>query len=642
MAYTVNNTQGSVVATVADGTIDSSTTSITFIGKNYAGYGEIQNENFLKLMENFANSTQPSAPQAGQCWWDTSTTLLKVWSGSQWKNVGSATASATAPSGPNQGDLWYDTTNKQLKAYNSTSSNWDLIGPDYTASQQLSGQSIQTISDGVSDHVVVYIYVASVLLAIWSKDPTFTPSPSITGFSVINPGINFNSSISGIKFAGTASNSELLDNLDSTQFLRSDIADSTDGQLTINNNSGLVVGTSNDFTVTVSGTSSIIGTTTGNLNLTPVAGASTVVTSNLLATASTASTSSVTGAVRVTGGVGIGGNLFVGSAATIGGNLTLTGGTINSTGGVSISGNLSAGNISTTGELAANVTSTGTSSFATTNISTFANITATTASTSTTTGALRVAGGVGIVGNVNAGNISATNITGTLATAAQTNITSIGTLDGLTVAGNVASTGSTFYIDNTTVGFGDINITVARNAGTAAAASGGGLTVAGGNATLTYDNTDDSWNLNKLTKFPSGVSVTATTSSSSYTTGALIVAGGAGIAGALYVNGAISSNGDVIAYASSDARLKTNVKRITNALAKVEKINGVTFDWLNPTADQTRTEAGVIAQEIQEVLPEVVTTREDGMLAVRYERIISLLIESIKELAQEVEQLKRQ
>jgi hypothetical protein len=145
-----------------------------------------------------------------------------------------------------------------------------------------------------------------------------------------------------------------------------------------------------------------------------------------------------------------------------------------------------------------------------------------------------------------------------------------------------------------------------------------------------------------LTKFPSGVSVTATTSSSSYTTGALIVAGGAGIAGALYVNGAISSNGDVIAYASSDARLKTNVKRITNALAKVEKINGVTFDWLNPTADQTRTEAGVIAQEIQEVLPEVVTTREDGMLAVRYERIISLLIESIKELAQEVEQLKRQ
>mgnify|MGYP003335998519 CR=1 FL=1 len=79
MAYTVNNTQGSVVATVADGTIDSTTTSLTFIGKNYAGYGEIQNENFLKLMENFANSSQPTSPQAGQCWWDTGTTLLKVW-----------------------------------------------------------------------------------------------------------------------------------------------------------------------------------------------------------------------------------------------------------------------------------------------------------------------------------------------------------------------------------------------------------------------------------------------------------------------------------------------------------------------------------------------------------------------------------
>ena len=106
----------------------------------------------------------------------------------------------------------------------------------------------------------------------------------------------------------------------------------------------------------------------------------------------------------------------------------------------------------------------------------------------------------------------------------------------------------------------------------------------------------------------------------------------------LYVKGKALETSTILI----DARLKTNVKRITDALAKVEKINGVTFNWLNPTADQNRTEAGVIAQEIQEVLPEVVTTREDGMLAVRYERIIALLIESIKELKQEVEQLKRQ
>jgi hypothetical protein len=641
MAYTVNNTQGSVVATVADGTIDTSTTSITFIGKNYAGYGEIQNENFLKLMENFANPTQPSTPQAGQCWWDTSTTLLKVWSGSQWKNVGSATASATAPSGPNQGDLWYDTTNKQLKAYNSTSTNWDLIGPDYTAAQQLSGQAIQTISDGVSDHVVVYIYVASVLLAIWSKDATFTPSPSITGFSVINPGINFNSSISGIRFAGTASNSDLLDNLDSTQFLRSDVSDSTDGQLTINNNSGLIVGTSNDFTVTVSGTSSIIGTTTGNLNLTPVAGASTVISSNLLATASTASTSSATGAVRVTGGVGIGGNLFVGSAATIGGNLTLTGGTINSTGGVSISGNLSAGNISTTGELAANITSTGTSSFATANVSTLANITSTTASTSTTTGALQVAGGVGIVGNVNAGNVSATNVTGTLTTAAQPNVTSLGTLTGLTVNGVTTISGANLIVNSTQVDFTDINLTVAKGA-TAAGASGGGLTVDGAGATLTYDNSDATWNLNIITKFASGIKVLGSVASTGYTTGAAVITGGLGVSGNVYTNGNIFSNGDVVAYASSDARLKTNVKNITNALEKISKINGVTFDWITPTPDRNRTEAGLIAQEIQAVLPEVVTTREDGMLAVKYDRVISLLIEAIKELKAEVDQLKGQ
>ena len=96
MAYTVNKTDGTILATVADGTIDT-TTDLTLIGKNYAGYGEFLNENMIKLLESGANTTQPTAPLTGQLWFDKSGSLLKVYNGTQFKNLGSATASATAP-----------------------------------------------------------------------------------------------------------------------------------------------------------------------------------------------------------------------------------------------------------------------------------------------------------------------------------------------------------------------------------------------------------------------------------------------------------------------------------------------------------------------------------------------------------------
>jgi len=111
------------------------------------------------------------------------------------------------------------------------------------------------------------------------------------------------------------------------------------------------------------------------------------------------------------------------------------------------------------------------------------------------------------------------------------------------------------------------------------------------------------------------------------------------------VTGDVSATADVIAYSGSDARLKTNVTIIDKALNKVLQLDGVTYNWnniacekLNKTADIR--EAGVIAQKVKEVLPEVVSEREDGYLGVRYERIIPLLIEAIKELKQEIDELK--
>ena len=103
----------------------------------------------------------------------------------------------------------------------------------------------------------------------------------------------------------------------------------------------------------------------------------------------------------------------------------------------------------------------------------------------------------------------------------------------------------------------------------------------------------------------------------------------------------IEASGDVIAFSSSDKRLKDNIVRIENPLEKVGKIGGYTFDWNDNQETYTGKDVGVIAQEIQEVLPEVVTERGTGYLAVKYEKIVPLLIESVKELKQEIDDIKQ-
>ena len=108
-----------------------------------------------------------------------------------------------------------------------------------------------------------------------------------------------------------------------------------------------------------------------------------------------------------------------------------------------------------------------------------------------------------------------------------------------------------------------------------------------------------------------------------------------------FVTGDMSATGDVVAYYSSDKRLKDNIVRIENPLEKVGKIGGYTFDWNDKQETYTGKDVGVIAQEIQEVLPELVTERDNGYLAVKYEKIVPLLIESIKELKQEIDDIKQ-
>ena len=131
------------------------------------------------------------------------------------------------------------------------------------------------------------------------------------------------------------------------------------------------------------------------------------------------------------------------------------------------------------------------------------------------------------------------------------------------------------------------------------------------------------------------LSVTNNTQSTSNTTGAIICTGGAGIARDLNVGG------DITAFATSDERLKDNIEAIPNALLKMKRISGNTFDW-NEESGKEGSECGVIAQEIESLgLPGLVETRDNGYKTVRYEKLVPLLIEAIKELTERVQELEK-
>jgi hypothetical protein len=252
MSYTINLTDGTIFAVVADGTINSDSSQI-LVGKNYAGYGEFLNENFIRSLENAANTTAPGAPLTGQLWYDKTNNVMKVYNGTTFKVISAATASTSQPSSNVAGDLWFDTTNDQLKVYNGSS--FITIGPAFTSGEGTSGAIVTTITDNVaSDHVVVQMYVNNVIVSIFSKDATFTPASAISGFATIGPGLNMSTTVSNAVFNGTATNADTLDTLNSTSFMRSDAATSNNTSISVLSDTGLYVGADSDGRLFVSGT----------------------------------------------------------------------------------------------------------------------------------------------------------------------------------------------------------------------------------------------------------------------------------------------------------------------------------------------------------------------------------------------------
>ena len=272
MAYTINKTDGTVITTITDGTVDN-TTSVQLFGKSYSGFGEGLNENLVKLLENGASTSQPGAPLTGELWMDTAVSQLKVYDGTSFKPTGGAKSQNSAPTNPSAGDLWHDSDDDQL--YVHTGSAFQLVGPVYTAGQTLSGWKIETLASSGGNKVVSSMYAGNTRVAILSKED-FTPSVTQSGFAAVKAGITLNSTL-GAVFDGTNTQASFINitgttNTSSTvvaggNFLRADAADTTTGALTVDTDSGIIIGDAQELTVTVSGNDVTVAQTSQDKDL---------------------------------------------------------------------------------------------------------------------------------------------------------------------------------------------------------------------------------------------------------------------------------------------------------------------------------------------------------------------------------------
>jgi hypothetical protein len=262
MAYKINNTFGTTLVTLEDGTIDTTTTDLALFGKGYAGFGERLNENLVKLLENFSNTSAPTKKIKGQLWYDSLNNQIKVWNGNKFKPVGSSTNSTSAPTNANTGDFWFDTTNSQFYVYGGNS--WTLIGPTTVAGSGVTQASPATVEDNVGvNKSILKLVTNDIIVAIVSAEE-FTPGTAISGFATIYKGITLSTSVGTNRFAGTATNADALGGVSSANFLTSNANDTTSGSLGIINDAGLTVGAGSDLTITVSGTDVTIANTSSN------------------------------------------------------------------------------------------------------------------------------------------------------------------------------------------------------------------------------------------------------------------------------------------------------------------------------------------------------------------------------------------
>jgi hypothetical protein len=327
MSYTITKTNGTTLGTILDGTINTSFTSLTLIGRNYANYGQLIANDLVALLENFAYSSEPANPLAGQLYWNTTDKRLRVYTGTAFKIVSSCTAQSSAPTTTVAGDLWWDTTYSQLYIYNGTdpysAAGWILVGPQRDGS----GATWEQITDNAAIvHDVLSIKLNNARTSIVSRDSEFTPANSIPGYTTIKAGINANTSIGTATFWGLANNSSYLGGIPASSYLRNDIDATTTGNLIIAKNGGLTVGTSSNLQITTATNgdvsikntksngdinfySNVSGTDTLSFGIDGATGTAALLSATLSGSLTLASGASVTGALNVTGTGAFSGNL---------------------------------------------------------------------------------------------------------------------------------------------------------------------------------------------------------------------------------------------------------------------------------------------------------------------------------------------
>ena len=414
MSYTINKTDGTILTTVEDGTLDTAT-DLRLIGKNYSGFGEVFNENLVALLENFSNGSAPTNPLAGQIWWDKNDKLLSVFNGTVFKSLAVLRVATTAPTNLQAGDLWYDSTNEQL--YITDGVTHKLVGPMYSDSQGISGIVVETLSNGVSNYVVSKFMQGGVAIAYMST-VTFTPSPAISGFAQIKAGLTLSSDYSDMKFQGTATTADDVDGLDSTQFMRLDVANTATGKLTINNNSGISLGSNGFVDHNVQSDDYVIQNRATNKDI-------------IFKATDSSSTATILTLDGSTGNVVVANTLEVGSI-TVSDNLTVSD-DITATNFIGTLQTAAQPNITSVVTLSSLVVSGGITSGTTLTATSLSGTLTTAAQTNITS--VGTLGSLAVTGTATADTFSATTLTGTLSTPAQTNINQVGTLSGLQVSG---------------------------------------------------------------------------------------------------------------------------------------------------------------------------------------------------------------
>ena len=577
MSYTIKLSNGTEIVTggLSDGAVDQSATSLTLIGKNYAGYGEFINDNFVHLLENFAQPATsggvsgiggPANPLPGQLWWDTKNNILRVFSGVSWKISTGATSSPTSsPPGDLSalgGDLWFDSTTQQLKIYSGAS--WIVVGPFATPATGDTGAFPAIMTDTLgSSHIVTQIKIVGVTYMIISKD---TFNSSLAGFATVKAGINFSSIASptmGINTQDITASGSTLVQRDPLGAVNATTLNATTAVNTPTVNATLLNG-------------QLTGNVIGNISATSIISTTVSTTGEVYAGAGFRGTLINASQPNVTA-LGVLSGLSVAGTTTLVGTTTLNGMSVGSSGTVTAGtwqGNIVRGTYGGTGVNNGTNTLTFTSSF--------------TLNQSVASGASPSFVGTNFSGIPNSALNNSSIIIGGVPVP----------LGGTYSAPlNVSSIAGTANQINASASTGAVTLSLPQSIGTG-----------------------------------SGVQF-----------GAIGVGTGAGS------YGQIRATDNIIAFVASDKKFKENIRTIPNALDTVEAIGGKLFDWTDEYCEAkggvdgyfvTKEDFGVVAQDVKAAFPLATRTRVDGSLAVDYEKLSALAFAAIVELRAEIADLR--